>query len=170
MIHPVRSPLGARPRWNTRVFFMPMMCCLRLSPLDLMILSLPVAFQYPASVALFDLLPLGYLRSLGAKKNHSGSSDRISDLSAHTQSRQQCSGSRNGNHHLSRASLFYTRVNKVNHRRRQGFCSAGIAPNQIASRKRGGAGIKVKDSAEFEGIASGQQSKAPTENCASGNY
>jgi hypothetical protein len=128
MIHPVRSPLGARPRWNTRVFFMPMMCCLRLSPLDLMILSLPVAFQYPASVALFDLLPLGYLRSLGAKKNHSGSSDRISDLSAHTQSRRQRSGSGNANH-LSRRSLFDTGVNKVNRRSGQGFCSA--ASHQI---------------------------------------
>jgi hypothetical protein len=47
-----------------------------------MTLSFPVAFQYPASVALFDLLPFGYLRSLGAKKNHSGSSERIKALSA----------------------------------------------------------------------------------------
>jgi hypothetical protein len=34
-------------------------------------LSLPVAFQYPDSVARFVLSPVGYLRSLTQKKYHS---------------------------------------------------------------------------------------------------
>jgi hypothetical protein len=34
-------------------------------------LSLPVAFQYPDSVALFVLVPVGYLRSFTTKKYHS---------------------------------------------------------------------------------------------------
>jgi hypothetical protein len=34
-------------------------------------LSFPVAFQYPASVARFVLIPVGYLRSLRLKKYHS---------------------------------------------------------------------------------------------------
>lgn len=32
--------------------------------------SLPVVFQYPVLVALFDLHPLGYFLSLGLKKYH----------------------------------------------------------------------------------------------------
>ena len=37
----------------------------------IMILSVPVAFQYPDAAALLGLAPLGYLRSLGLKKYHS---------------------------------------------------------------------------------------------------
>ena len=36
-----------------------------------MVLSVPVAFQYPEAAALFGLAPFGYLRSLGLKKYHS---------------------------------------------------------------------------------------------------
>jgi hypothetical protein len=45
------------------------------------ILSLPVAFQYPASVARLVRIPVGYLRSRRLKKYHSFSP--IFDLSAH---------------------------------------------------------------------------------------
>jgi len=40
-------------------------------PGAIMILSVPVAFQYPDAAALLGLAPLGYLRSLGLKKYHS---------------------------------------------------------------------------------------------------
>jgi len=36
-----------------------------------MVLSVPVAFQYPEAAALFGLAPFGYFRSLGLKKYHS---------------------------------------------------------------------------------------------------
>lgn len=36
-----------------------------------MVLSVPVAFQYPEAAALLGLAPFGYLRSLGLKKYHS---------------------------------------------------------------------------------------------------
>ncbi|THU74692.1 hypothetical protein C4D60_Mb04t36080 [Musa balbisiana] len=80
MIQLVRTPLGARPRWKTRVFFMPTI--IEPGDLDLIVRSFPVAFQYPASVARLERLLLGYFRSFGEKKNHSGSIDLINDLSA----------------------------------------------------------------------------------------
>lgn len=75
MIHGVRSPFGALPRWKTSVFFIPIPFIL-----TLIHLSFPVAFQYPFSVALFDRWPLGYFFSHGEKKNHSGSPFLITDL------------------------------------------------------------------------------------------
>lgn len=36
-----------------------------------MVLSVPVAFQYPEAAALFGLAPFGYFLSLGLKKYHS---------------------------------------------------------------------------------------------------
>jgi hypothetical protein len=46
-----------------------------------MVLSVPVAFQYPEAAALFGLAPFGYFRSLGLKKYHSFSPNAA--LSAH---------------------------------------------------------------------------------------
>jgi hypothetical protein len=80
-----------------------------------------------------DLIPLGYLRSLGAKKNHSGSSERIKDFSV--EKRNRLTKTREGAKDVGRTST---------------------ASNQIASWK-GENRVREqekKDLAEFEGIAS----------------
>jgi len=74
IIHSVLSPLGARPKWNTNVLFVP----ITLEP-DFTLRSLPVAFQYPHSVALLLCEPFGYFLPRGEKKNHS-LSDWMNDL------------------------------------------------------------------------------------------
>lgn len=68
MTHLVFSPRGALPLQKTRVFFIPSR-----APLEALYtsLSFPVAFQYPAPVALFVLNPVGYFLSLKLKKYHS---------------------------------------------------------------------------------------------------
>ena len=75
----VLTPSRTRPLWNTRVFFVPITLSV---PLALIFLSLPVTFQYPDLVALFVLLLLELLKSRGLKKNHSWSSDLITENSA----------------------------------------------------------------------------------------
>ncbi len=53
-----------------------------------MVLSVPVAFQYPEAAALFGLAPFGYLRSLGLKKYHSFSPNAaLADKEEHKQER-----------------------------------------------------------------------------------
>lgn len=53
-----------------------------------MVLSVPVAFQYPEAAALFGLAPFGYLRSLGLKKYHSFSPNAaLADKEGRTQTR-----------------------------------------------------------------------------------
>jgi len=66
IIHSVLSPVGARPKWKTRVLFVPI-----ISEPDFTFRSFPVAFQYPNSVALLFCVPFGYFLPLGEKKNHS---------------------------------------------------------------------------------------------------
>lgn len=75
---PVLAPLGPRPVWNTKVFFVPITIFV---PLALIFRSLPVAFQYPDLVALFARLLFEYLISRRQKKIHSGSSDLITENS-----------------------------------------------------------------------------------------
>ena len=81
----VLTPSRTRPLWNTRVFFVPITL---LVPLALIFLSLPVTFQYPDLVALFVLLLLEFLKSRGLKKNHSWSSDLITENPAQPSSQK----------------------------------------------------------------------------------
>lgn len=66
IIQLVLVPLGALPTQKTRAFFIPTFL-----PSVVMILSVPVAFQYPDPATLLGLDPFGYFRSRGLKKYHS---------------------------------------------------------------------------------------------------
>ena len=86
----VHNTAGPNPITNTTsmehwVFFVPITL---LVPLALIFLSLPVTFQYPDLVALFVLLLLEFLKSRGLKKNHSWSSDLITENSAQPSSQK----------------------------------------------------------------------------------
>ena len=81
----VLTPSQTRPLWNTRVFFVPITLSV---PLALIFLSLPVTFQYPDLVTLFVLLLLELLKSRRLKKNHSWSSDLITENSAQPWNKQ----------------------------------------------------------------------------------
>nr|AFK43881.1 unknown [Lotus japonicus] len=48
-----------------------------------MVLSVPVAFQYPEAAALFGLAPFGYFLSLGLKKYHSFSPNKALPGNSH---------------------------------------------------------------------------------------